>query len=189
MRFHVTAAWLGSLGFNSSAAELRREWDEAHDYPDSLVMTGGYVAGSIPSAPLLANIQVFLQQLRELTLPSLGDRTLQQLPGLAGLETVARGLPHAKRDLERGMRTTGSARTLIAAAAEVSIEQPELAVEVTSGLERCLGGARSTPARPAIMLAERRGRATGIRAQLQNPRAVAEALVLSEVLLDRRSST
>jgi len=122
-----------------------------------------------------------------LPLDALGKVRLAHVPTLAGWENHARQAKTAKVALLSGERASGSARAIVAAAIEAALERPEANATINAALYESLA---PLPAqRPVDIPPE----PVGVSAlPSRSPfagltgRDYAEALILDEILLQRR---
>jgi hypothetical protein len=182
LRVHLTAEWLTQMGLGSDAAPVLQEWDERHGYPAFFAFHGSM--GTLPVETILADATNLMAELEHLELQSLGVRTLSSLPGLADWSARQRAWSAAKTSFLAGESASGSPRALLAAAMDACLEAPASAAAIREALYRSFAApavAEREPARPKLR------RATAARPTLRlGPREITEALILGEMLLERR---
>lgn len=184
VRVHATARWLSRMGYGSEASAILRDWDERHGSPTVLPFWGSTT--SLPAAPILGTVSELMGSLFQLPLAALGKVRLAQVPTLSGWENLARQAKAAKRALLSGERAVGSARAIVAGAIEAALESPEANAAISAALYDSL----ALPAQRAVVVPaapDRVSPAPGATAFANlTGRDYAEALILDEILLQRR---
>jgi len=165
------------MGYGAEASETRAEWDERHDAPQSLGFWGATTR--LPAAPVLTSATALIDELYGLPLQAFGSTRLADVPGLSGWSAQEQDAAVAVSTFQAGETARGAPRALVAGAIDAALESPDAAATIHFALYRSLTGEiRREPKAAPSAPPGRRGRLTG--------QEVAEALILEEILLDRR---
>ena len=170
-----------------SAREAARSWDERHGHPGTIYFSRS--SGTLPADVVLETSRELTVRLHQLELHSLASRTLSAVPGI-GDGTPRRGdWASAKAAFLEGRRASGSARGLLAAAMDAALEAPGKATAIRNALYESV--TPRTAARKALRARAAPKEAPAARRPVAGPfdvtgREIAEALILGDVLLERR---
>jgi hypothetical protein len=182
LRVHLTAEWLTQMGLGSETPEVLQRWEEQHGYPAYFAFHGS--TGTLPAETILRDATNLMAELEHLEIQSLGVRTLSSIPGLADWSLRHRAWSDAKTSFLAGESSSGSPRALVAAAMDACLEAPASAAVIRDALYRSL--APALPTKKILRARPRVRRAVAAPTLRLTPRAITEALILGEILLERR---